>query len=132
MTLKQIFKFPEPLLRGTIKNRYKRFLADIVLESGRAVQAHIANSGSMRTCWQENCPVIVSDFSNQENRKLKYSLQAVEMPDGWVSVNTANPNIAVKKALKQGLIKSLQGYDFLLSEVKISPKSRIDLMLWSE
>ncbi len=132
MTFKQIFKFPEPLRRGIIKKRYQRFLSDIVLESGETVQAHVANSGSMRTCWQENCPVIVSDFSNQEKRKLKYTLQAVEMPDGWVGINTSNPNQAVKSVLAQGLIKSLKGYDFLLPEVKISKNSRIDLMLWTE
>lgn len=132
MALKQIFKFPEPLLSGVIKRRYQRFLADIILETGEMVQAHVANSGSMVTCWQENCPIIVSDFKNHENRKLKYSLQAIEMPDGWVSVNTATPNLAAKKILEYGLIQSLQGYDLLLTEVKVSGKSRIDLMLWPE
>ncbi len=128
---KQIFEFPRPLVTGKILDRYKRFIADLVLDSGLEVLAHVANSGSMKTCWQKFCPVIATDCSADEKRNLKYSLQAVKMPDGWICVNTFAPNQAVKNAIAMGLISQLTGYDFLLPEVKISQHSRIDLMLWS-
>ncbi|MEO0823310.1 MAG: DNA/RNA nuclease SfsA, partial [Pseudomonadota bacterium] len=40
-------RFAQPLLPGRLLRRYKRFLADIRLEDGREVTAHLANPGSM-------------------------------------------------------------------------------------
>ncbi len=40
-------KFPDPLIRGKLVKRYKRFLSDVELEDGAVVTAHCANSGSM-------------------------------------------------------------------------------------
>ena len=37
----------DPLPRGTPVKRYKRFMADVVLESGDTVTAHCANTGAM-------------------------------------------------------------------------------------
>ena len=130
--MRKILEFPEPVVYGKMIKRYKRFLADIILDNGDQITAHVPNSGSMKTCWQEGSNVILSDFSHKPDRKLKYTLQAVKMDDGWVGVNTSNPNKAVENAIKMGLINSLKGYDFLLPEVKISSKSRIDLMLWNK
>ena len=41
-------KFARPLVAGRLVRRYKRFLADVLLEEGGdLVTAHCANSGSM-------------------------------------------------------------------------------------
>ena len=40
-------QFPAPLLRGKLVQRYKRFLADVVLDSGETVTATCPNTGSM-------------------------------------------------------------------------------------
>ena len=37
----------DPLIEGVLIKRYKRFLADIELESGEVVTAHCANTGPM-------------------------------------------------------------------------------------
>ena len=38
----------DPLIEGVLIKRYKRFLADIKLESGEVVTAHCANTGPMK------------------------------------------------------------------------------------
>ena len=43
-------EFKQPLIHGTLVNRYKRFLADIKLDDGSLVTAHCTNSGSMKSC----------------------------------------------------------------------------------
>ena len=40
-------RFTEPLIPATLVKRYKRFLADVVLSSGEAITAHVANPGAM-------------------------------------------------------------------------------------
>jgi len=37
----------DPLIEGVLIKRYKRFLADIELESGEVVTAHCGNTGPM-------------------------------------------------------------------------------------
>ncbi|MDB2474674.1 DNA/RNA nuclease SfsA, partial [Amylibacter sp.] len=36
-------KFESSLIKGTLIKRYKRFLADVTLENGSIVTAHVAN-----------------------------------------------------------------------------------------
>ena len=38
----------DPLIEGVLIKRYKRFLADIKLDSGKVVTAHCANTGPMK------------------------------------------------------------------------------------
>ena len=37
--------FSQPLIRGTLIKRYKRFLADVELADGQLVTAHCPNTG---------------------------------------------------------------------------------------
>lgn len=121
-------KFPDPLLRGTLVRRYKRFLADVVLESGETVVAHCANSGSMLSVDTPGAEVWVSPARNPE-RKLRYTWELIRIGDGLVGINTQHPNLLVAEAVAAGAIPELAGYTLVRREVKYGRNSRIDLLL---
>ena len=118
------------LQRGTLLRRYKRFLADIELESGEIITAHCANSGAMTACAEPGRPVFVSDSHNPQ-RKLRYTWELIQMGRTWVGVNTARPNAIAAHAIESRAIPELDGYSTLKREVKygIEGRSRIDILL---
>lgn len=120
-------KLPAKTRFGTILKRYKRFLADITLDSGETIVAHVPNTGSMKTCWEPGWKVLVSESDNPE-RKLKYTLEMLHNGQTWIGVNTSNPMKVVIEALKNKVITELSQYDDIKPEVKIGD-SRIDLLL---
>lgn len=121
-----------PLQQGKILKRYKRFLADIELPDGSVVIAHCPNTGSMTGCWEPGAPVEISHSDNPK-RKLAWTLERVDMGQGWIGVNTARTNAVVAEAILEGKIPQLQGYAELKREVKYEvpghPRSRLDLRL---
>jgi sugar fermentation stimulation protein A len=121
-------KLPQPLRRGTLVNRYKRFLADIVLDDGREITAHCANPGSMLGVAIEGARVWAWEHGDKK-RKLAFSWELVEIGKTLVPVNTTNPNRIVAEALEAGVIPELTGYADIRREVKYGEGSRIDLLL---
>ncbi len=124
---KYLIKWPE-LHKGTLLKRYKRFITDVKLENGEIVNAHCANTGSMKECSTPGSTVYLSYHDNPK-RKLKYSWELIDMPESLVGVNTGIPNKLVKKAIEEGCIEELTGYDNIKPEVKTSEGSRLDLLL---
>lgn len=116
------------LIPGTLIRRYKRFLADVQLETGETVTAHCPNTGSMKGCSEPGRTVYLSSHNNPR-RKLKYTWQLIEMPASLVGVNTLVPNRLVCESVKTGQLPEFSGYDALETEVGIGNHSRIDLML---
>ena len=128
-----IYTYP-PLIPGILKKRYKRFLADIELESGEIITAHCANTGPMIGVCDLDSRVYVSQ-SNNPKRKLPYSWELIEVNNTWVGINTALPNRVIKQILEQEKFPPLQGkYNKVRSEVPYGKdkKSRIDFLLTSE
>ena len=121
-------EFSTPLVRGRLLQRYKRFLADIELESGEVITAHCANPGAMTGLKEPGLSVWLSKSDNP-TRKLAYSWELVELPSGLVGINTAHPNRLVEEAIAAGQIDQLKGYQSLRREVKYGANSRIDLLL---
>jgi len=119
--------FPK-LIRGTLIRRYKRFLADVVLEDGRTVTAHCPNTGSMRGCSEAGRPVYLSKSDNPK-RKLSYTWELIEMPSSLVGVNTGIPNRLVYNALSAGIVPELSGYETVRKEVSVGNGSRIDIVM---
>lgn len=120
--------FPSPLQRGRLTKRYKRFLADIVLDSGEEITAHCANPGSMMGVAIEGATVWVSK-SPSKTRKLPYSWELIDLETTLLAINTNNPNKIASDAIALRAIPELTGYENLRREVKYGEASRIDILL---
>ncbi|KMW58702.1 Sugar/maltose fermentation stimulation protein [Candidatus Rhodobacter oscarellae] len=111
--------------------RYKRFLADMVLEDGREVTAHCANPGSMMglkdpglRCWLEP--------NDDPKKKLKYGWRLVDHENGHLTgVDTSLPNRMLRAELMAGRVPELSGYDLVRPEVPYAAKSRVDFLMQS-
>ncbi|MEE8350956.1 MAG: DNA/RNA nuclease SfsA [Rhodospirillales bacterium] len=121
-------KFPDPLLRGKLIKRYKRFLADVELEDGSVVTAHCANSGSMLSVNEPEAEVWLSPARNPD-RKLKFTFEMIKIGRTLVGINTSLPNAIVAEAIEGCKIPELIGYETLRREVKYGVNSRIDILL---
>lgn len=124
--------FSKPLIEGILLKRYKRFFADVEIDLGgkkTTVLAHVPNTGSMKSCSEPGSPCLISK-TDDPTRKLQYTLQMVRSGSTWVGVNTANPNKLGKEAFENKTFSHWKNYDSFAGEVKISDKSRVDLVLW--
>lgn len=124
--------FKSPLIRGRLIKRYKRFLADVVLDDGREITATCPNTGSMLGLCDPGMSIWVS-VSDSPTRKYAHTWELVELGQGksrsFVGINTGHPNAIVSEAITGGLIQPLSGYATLRREVKYGQSSRIDLLL---
>lgn len=116
------------LIRGRLIKRYKRFLADIRLDTGETVTAHCPNSGRMTGCAEPGRRVYLSRHDTPR-RKLKYTWELIDMPGTLVGVNTLVPNRLVAAAIRAAQVPSLAGYDHITPEVRVSSHTRLDLQL---
>ena len=123
-------QFNPPLVRARLVRRHKRFLADALLEDGRAVTAHCPNTGSMMGVCDPGSTVWLSPKSGG---KLDWGWELVEDTTHGaatlVGINPMNPNRLAEEAIRAGVIPELAGYPLLKREVRYGgEKSRIDLL----
>lgn len=125
-------RLPGPLIRGTLIQRYKRFLADVRLDDGRLVTAACPNTGSMLGLIAPGSIVWLSE-SDSPTRKYRHTWELVEADLGkgptLVGINTGHPNKLVAEAIGARRVKALAGYTGLRREVKYGKNSRIDILL---
>ena len=124
-------RFPEPLIRGQLIRRYKRFLADVALESGAEMTVHCPNPGAMLGLADPGIDVWLSD-SNNPKRKLSHTWELARVDKTLAGINTHHANRIGEEAILAGKIMELSGYDSVRREVPYGKNSRIDLLLESE
>ena len=118
-------QFPKPLIHGKLIKRYKRFLADIELDSGEIVVAHCTNSGSMKTCIENGADVYLTHVDDPK-RKTKYTWEMIYINGDWVGINTGIPNLLVSEAIRDQEIEGLDFYSEVRRELKFED-SRFDV-----
>jgi len=120
-------KFKERLLQGTLIKRYKRFFVDMKYQN-KIITGHCPNSGSMMGLLNKGNKVWFSQ-SNNPSRKLKYTLEIIEVEKRMVGINTLLTNKIVLEALNLKKIKNLIKFDNIKAEVKFSDKTRFDFLI---
>lgn len=120
--------FPSPLIPATLERRYKRFLADVVLDDGARLTAAVPNTGSMLGLQAPGSRVWLSTSANPK-RKYPHTLEIVEADGTLVGVNAGLPNRIAEEAIREGLVPELSGYDRLKREQNYGRNSRIDILL---
>ena len=120
-------KFKERLLQGTLVKRYKRFFVDIKYKN-KIITGHCPNSGSMKGLLNMGNKIWFSESDNP-NRKLKYTLEIIEVEKKMVGINTLLTNKIVLEALNCKKIDSLIKFNDIKTEVKFSNNTRFDFLL---
>lgn len=123
-------KFTPPLEKGTLVRRYKRFLADVMLDDERGVTIHCPNTGSMKNCASPGDEVWFSTSPNPA-RKYAHTWELTRTERGhYIGINTGRANQLVRSGIEDGTVASLQGYPEIAAEVRYGDEnSRIDLLL---
>jgi len=119
-------RLPAPLIEGRLLRRYKRFFTEIELSDGSVVTAHTPNTGSMKQCAISGHRVLISETDNPK-RKLRYTLELIEVNGRWVDTHTLRTNRVVEEALRNGSIAELADYE-VRAEFPFGA-SRIDFLL---
>ncbi len=118
-------EFKKKLVHGRLIKRYKRFLADVSLDDGSEVTAHCTNSGTMKSCLEENAEVWLTPVDDPK-RKTKFTWEMILIGGDWVGINTSNPNALAFEWVSNGMIPGLEGLTSLKREVTWED-SRFDL-----
>lgn len=122
-------RFQTQLVPARLIRRYKRFLADCVLEGGEEITAHCPNPGSMLGLADPGTKLWLEPNSDPK-KKLKYGLRLVESPEGeLICVDTSAANRIIAEALAQGQIPDLAGYSGHRPEAPYGQNSRVDFLL---
>lgn len=98
--------FESELIAGVLIKRYKRFFVDIKVKN-KVITAHCPNTGSMMGLLKKGNKVWLTKSSN-EKRKLKYTLQIIEVNKQKVGINTHLTNKIFYEALSNNKIINLK------------------------
>lgn len=115
-------------LRARLVRRYKRFLADVVLEDGSEITVHCPNPGSMKGTRSPGSAVRCSTHDDPK-RKLRHSLEMIRVGRVWVGLHAARANDLARRVLEAGAYTPFRGYTHIGREVATEEGSRFDFRL---
>ena len=124
-------EFPTQLIPARLIKRYKRFLADVELDSGELITVHCPNTGAMSGCAEPGRHIWLS-VSDSKTRKYPHTWELIDTGVGMACVHSARANAVVSEAVESGLVTALGGYATLKREVKYGAGSRADMVLEGE
>ena len=112
--------------------RPNRFIAYCEID-GKIEKVHVKNTGRCRELLIPECAVYLEESDNQ-NRKTKYSLIAVQKGDRLINMDSQAPNKVVYEALinKTIILPGLNGEIKLIKPEKTYGSSRFDIYLETE
>jgi len=118
----------QPLVKGVLVKRYKRFLADVELGTGEVITAHCVNTGAMEGITTPGIGVWLSRSDNPK-RKLQYTWELADIDGQILGVNTNLPNRIVHQLLLNRQLPWLSHWPTMKPEKKYGEKSRVDFWL---
>ena len=109
--------------------RYDRFIADVELADGTVVPSHCVNPGRMEGLVRPGARAWVSPAPVGSKRKLKWTLELLELDGRYVGANTVVPNRIAEALIRARLVPGLKRWRNLRREVPYGERSRIDILL---
>ena len=122
--------FDNKLIPGLLIKRYKRFFVDVRVNN-QILTVHCPNTGSMHGLLDQGNKVWISK-SNNPKRKLKYTLEIIEVKKTKVGINTHSTNKIVHDALQNNLIKQFNNNMDIKPETKFGANTRFDFLVSSK
>ena len=122
--------FDNKLIPGLLIKRYKRFFVDVRVNN-QILTVHCPNTGSMHGLLDQGNKVWISK-SNNPKRKLKYTLEIIEVKKTKVGINTHSTNKIVHDALQNNLIKGFNNNMDIKPEIKFGANTRFDFLVSSK
>ncbi len=121
------YRFPAPLLRGTVVSRPNRFIM-LVKSRGRVLRCHCPTTGRLGDLEPTGLPCLYSVASN-EQRKTAYTVEAISTSRGqsWIGINQTAANRYLEFFLRNGSLARLASGE-VRREVKLGA-SRIDFLV---
>ncbi|RMG99901.1 MAG: DNA/RNA nuclease SfsA [Deltaproteobacteria bacterium] len=123
-------RFDPPPVAARFLRRYKRFLADVRLEDGSTVVAHVPNTGSLLGVARPDIDALVQP-AHRPGRKLDWTLVALRPGRTWVGIHTQFAMHLAREAIEAGIVFDPRDFDSIRAEVPYGPnrRSRIDFLL---
>lgn len=127
MCASPVYRFPKPLLRGTVLSRPNRFLMLVKVGEG-VIRCHCPTTGRLGDLAPEGLPCLYSVASNKK-RKTAYTVEAISASGGrsWIGINQTAANRYFEFFLESGSLARLAAGE-VRREVKLG-NSRIDFLV---
>ena len=115
-----MYRFDEPLIRGTMIKRKSQFTA-LVDINGEELTAHIPTTNRIGDVENKNLPCLLS-YHDDPKRKLHYDIEAVLLSDNdnWVGINQILSNRLVEHFFREHeLDEIVSDFDEIRREVNL-------------